>query len=216
MIDLRFVPLAAWPHAPCTKRQSSPFKATWKATLDLLERELKHLRATDTVLQTFYTRAQIDNRGWPKAGMKASGPGVILSFESKPSWDKPNDPNTPLSFPCDQYTELTANVRAIALSLEALRSVDRYGVTRQAEQYRGWAQIAAPAPAFRSKEEAAEFIKDQAGVGWNIYELANDHNTRQTAYRAAAKRLHPDSPETGNHELFVKLQQALAYLEKVG
>jgi hypothetical protein len=35
------------------------------------------------------------------------------------------------------------NVRAIALGLEALRKVDRYGITRRGEQYAGWKALPA-------------------------------------------------------------------------
>lgn len=40
-----------------------------------------------------------------------------------------------LSYPCDTFTTLQDNLRVIALALEALRMVDRYGVTRRGEQY---------------------------------------------------------------------------------
>src|SRR5207245_2884705 len=163
-----------------------------------------YLRAIDIVAQAFYKRDQISNTGWPKAGAQPSSPGVILSFESD---------GKPLSFPCDRYTGITVNVRAIALALEALRAVDRYGVTRHAEQYQAWLRIeAAPLAGFRTKEDAAMFIATQAEVlPQEEYEVSaraivSDPDWRQGKYRVAAKRLHPD--RGGNEELFVKLQQA--------
>src|SRR5579863_10251967 len=54
------------------------------------------------------------------AGAKLRTQGIILTFNSK---------HGPLSYPCDKYSNWQANLRAIALSLEALRAVDRYGVT---------------------------------------------------------------------------------------
>ena len=47
-----------------------------------------------------------------------------------------------------------ANVRAVALTLESLRAVDRYGVSQHGEQYRGWQALpAGDGPT--SKETAA-------------------------------------------------------------
>lgn len=41
---------------------------------------------------------------------------------------------------------LHANLHAIALGLEALRAVDRHGITSSAEQYAGFAQLTAGGP----------------------------------------------------------------------
>ena len=63
-----------------------------------------------------------------------------------------------MSYPCDKYSNWQANLRAIALSLEALRAEDRYGVTRRAEQYKGWAKLLPPNAEFASDIEAAGFL----------------------------------------------------------
>ena len=47
-----------------------------------------------------------------------------------------------LTYATDQYTERQDNVRAIALSLEALRAVERWGVSK-GRQYTGFAQLTA-------------------------------------------------------------------------
>lgn len=72
-----------------------------------------------------------------------------------------------LSYPCDSCDNWQHNVRSIALALQALRAVDRYGVTRRAEQYRGWGKLPAPGEmiGFTSVAAAKEFIAegDQGG-----------------------------------------------------
>lgn len=224
MIDLRFVTLTVWPGAPTAARKNAPFRTSYTKTLDLLEFELKKIDARGIVIAAFYSVDQIRNDGWPRANVNPRDPGVILSFR------KPEGPTflkdgkwfvnvVPLSFPCDTYHHIEHNIHAIALSLEALRAVDRYGVTKRSEQYAGWKQIEAPtAGGFLNMEDAALFIATQAGVGVSndgINNLIVDAATRQTMYRAAARRLHPDAA-SGNHELFVRLQQALALLEKGG
>jgi hypothetical protein len=203
MIDVRFVPLKTWPATPTLTPKPSPFKADWLRTLDLLERELTFLRARDVLIQGFFARDQIRNDGWPKVGAATRSPGIVLSFQSK---------GLPLAFPCDRYDEWQANLRAIALALEALRAVDRYGVTRTAEQYRGWAQIAPPS-AFPTKEAAAEFLANASGSVVSVFSVLHDSALRQQVYRTAAARLHPDQA-TGSHELFVRLQQAMELLGK--
>jgi hypothetical protein len=45
------------------------------------------------------------------------------------------------------------------------------------------------------------------------YQIIGDVGLRQEVYRRAARRLHPDA-QTGNHELFVKLQQANEMLSR--
>ncbi len=207
MIDLRFRPIEAWPCQPARSRRPSPFRAGYVQTLDLLETELQHLRARSIVIQAGFTLKDIRNDGWPKSGARPNQPGVILSFDSR---------NGPLMFPCDTYTDWQANLRAIALSLEALRAVDRYGVTRQAEQYRGWSALPPAATTdppssgdgFASADQAAGVIAEASGL--NLPELQRmilrypEH--LEEAYRRAAQRLHPDAG--GSHEQFIRLQAA--------
>lgn len=213
MIEARFVPIDQWPGARTkpTLRKRNPFRAPYLDTLDLLEYELGLLRAKEIVFQSGFTWAQLRNDGWPRAGETPSDPGIIISFRCGRTDES-------LSFPCDAYAHFQANMRAIGLSLEALRAVDRHGVTRQAEQYRGWAQIEAPRPqSFASTEEAASFIASQAtqepaaDVRELAREILDDPSTRKAAYRQAATFLHPD--KGGSIEMFVRLQEALSRLE---
>jgi hypothetical protein len=223
MIDARFVPITQWPGEKSKTHQNARFRVSYIRTLDLLEAELKHLRAREITVQCFYTHEQMRNDGWPKANQKPSYPGVILSFKAPngPVFYRDGKPMVsivPLSFPCDTYWHLEHNLHAIALSLEALRAVDRYGVTKRAEQYAGWKQIEAPSGyGFASKEEAAMFMATQAQPNdpsehnEQADYILRDADWRNEAYRRAVKRLHPDAG--GDHELFVRLQQAKAMLE---
>lgn len=208
MIQLRFVPIESWPGEKTKYPKSSPFRSRYVQTLDDLETELNHLRAKEIVLQAAIAWGDIRNDGWPKSNAAFRHAGVILTFETKDG--------RPLSFPCDAYSDWQANLRAIALSLEALRAVNRYGVTRRAEQYQGWKRIAPPSDApFSSKEDAARFIAEVAYRGEKFdhpTRLVSDEQLRQYSYRRAAAKLHPDNP-AGSHDAFVKLQAALALLE---
>lgn len=211
MLNARFVPLENWPWkaTPSQRRQTSSFRSSYLKTLDLLEFELEKLHAKEILIQAFFTRDQLRNDSWPKTAAAPKDVGVILSFQS---------PKGPLSFPCDTFNAFDCNLRAIALALQALRAVDRYGVTQNAEQYKGWAQLPAPADQpFKTKDEAASFLATQAytnaGIQMqNVSRIVEFKEERDCAYRIAARRLHPDS-DGGSHELFVRLQAAMRLLE---
>lgn len=199
MIDARFVPIDKWPgeKRKYYSRPDAPFRVTYDKTLTLLERELRHLRATRIVIQGYFRADQIRNDGWPRSSARPSEPGVILGFSGK-SGD--------LSYPCDTYKKYEDNIRAIALSLEALRTVDRYGVTRNNEQYKGWAKLP-PAPEVMKYEDAVHFIALHSGI------IPSTQDRLKDAFRAAARKLHPDSSD-GNHGQFIMLGNAKEVIEK--
>lgn len=208
-----FRPIDKWPGEKTAKRRNSQFKADWKSTLDLLKQELRYLNAGRVVIMVDMPENMIRNDGWPRADAKPNGPGVILSFESK---------HGPLKYPCDTYTDYKSNLRAIALSLEALRAVDRYGVTRRAEQYTGWKAIDAPRTNMAmTAEQAAEFLNrmsmshngsSEASVKYTTPLLMAEKEYVDNAYRMAAKNCHPDTG--GNHEDFTRLQEAKRVLDQ--
>lgn len=189
-MEFTYRPLTAWPGALTAKRQRAKFRAGYKDTLALLDRELRHLGARQVVLQVALTEDQIRLDGRPRAGASPSHPGIVLSFESK---------HGPLSYPCDRFTEWEDNLRAVALSLEALRAVDRYGVTRRAEQYRGWQALPPPAGRRLDVQSAVRLLARLSGLEVRADNLAE-------AYRAAALKAHPD--RGGDAETFALLQEA--------
>lgn len=215
MIDARFVPIEKWPGKQTSSRRTSDFRSTYAQTLDLLEAELRHLNAKGITIQAYFRRQDIRNDGWPRSGApKPSQPGVIVSFIRKLGhYGGPNftwiDDTKEFAFPCDRFTSWEDNLRAIALALEALRKVDRYGVTQSGEQYKGWARLPAPT-AEMTREEAVLFLAGHSGISKDLLNAS----TIVTAYRRAAQKLHPDVPVTGSHELFVRLQKAKEILER--
>jgi hypothetical protein len=203
-MDYTFKPIVEWvgKATPYHQRQRSRFDSTYKQTLVLLERELRHLNAKQIVIQTYHLSTDIRLDGLPKSSARMpQNPGVILSFNSK---------HGALSYPCDTFTRWEDNLRAIALALEALRTVDRYGVTKTGEQYKGWTALP-PAPTTNgnlTESDAGQWIAQHAGATLD-YVLANKDNL-ESAYYLAARKLHPDVG--GNHGDFIKLQQAISLL----
>jgi len=174
----------------------------------LLERELGQLEAENVVLQMAVTDAEIRVDGWIRANARPQHPGVILTFESV---------HGPLSYAVETFTDWQANVRGIALALEALRKVDRYGVTKSGEQYKGWKALPAKAGTTMSARAAANVIVDLS-PGWvgefrdySVDQVLTVRTAFKHCYRAAAKASHPDAG--GSPERFQLLQQAKAVLD---
>jgi len=194
-------PIGEWP-GPLTKRRTaSPFASTLGSTLEVLRRELYNLGAKNVRLQVAIPASQFRLDGYPRASAKQEHPGVILTMDSD---------HGALSYPCDTFTDWPSNLRAIALALEALRKVNRYGVTKRGEQYRGFLAIEATAmPAgFTSVDAAIEYLRSVGGIGLEVAEpLA-------TVLRRAKRRTHPDTG--GDADTFQRVTLAEQYLKQNG
>jgi hypothetical protein len=123
------------PEATYDGTYRSPFTAKWSATVELLAREVRHLRPRQALLELDIAERDFRIDGLPKANARQNSPGVILTLVGTPHGD--------LRYPCHTFHHWEDNVRGIALALEALRKVDRYGVTKRGEQYTGWAALPA-------------------------------------------------------------------------
>lgn len=203
MIEFQFRSIERWPGEPTRSRRRSQFRAGYSQTLKQLERELEHLRAKQVVIQADCSENEIRRDGQLRADARLRGPGVIVSFDC---------PKGSLSFPCDMFTDWQDNLRAIALGLEALRAVDRYGVTKRAEQYKGWAKLGGPSDAngFASALDAARFM---ATLNFRAEMILSSGDIFRTAYRDAALRMHPDR-NNGSDAAFKRLQAAREILER--
>lgn len=187
----------AGPVTPTGSRRSRyTFRAGWTDSLTLLEHELDHLDARRVVVEADFREGDLRIDGMPRANARQPEfPGVRLAFDSR---------HGSLAYATDAYEFWQHNVRAIALSLEALRAVDRYGVTKRAEQYTGWKAIGSgpgtPMPSgSMSTDEAAAFLRDQSSLPPSAELRAH--------YRLLALRWHPDR-DSGDPAKFLRLQQA--------
>ncbi|TDD37837.1 hypothetical protein E1287_07195 [Actinomadura sp. KC06] len=201
-------PLTVWTDPVTSPRRSSGvFRASWKSTLDLLQREAGLLGADLVVLQVDAGKADIRQDGMLRARAHVEFPGVVVSFSSD---------HGPLRYAADTYQQewggalpaWQANVRAIALTLEALRAVDRYGVTRRAEQYVGFRALPAAEGGFASSDDAVRWMRDQASP----HAKDADTATPNGLYRFLAKQLHPDTGGTADD--WERLDQARRLLKE--
>lgn len=202
----KFRPIQQWPGAQTRDRRHSPFSAKWDKTLALLDRELSQLGSKNVVIQVALEERDIRLDGYPRANARPDHPGVIVSLDSAYG---------PLSYPCDTFHDWKDNLRAIALALESLRAVDRYGVTKRGEQYTGWKQLdGRPTPTKMTATEAADFVAKCADPNGQIPGLAQvllSGRMVEATYINAAKKTHPDTG--GTTEDFQRLQEAKRVLE---
>jgi len=199
---MKVAPIREWPGELTRNRSRSLFKAGLTDTLQLLEREIWHLTDTRTQRESGELLIAIPAGdlwrldGRPRAHAVAEHPGVIFSLDSK---------HGHLSYPCDTFTTWQDNLRAIALALEALRKVDRYGVTKRGEQYRGFLAIEATgAPAGFASTEAA---RDWLTGSWPA-------DTLRSSLRRAQRDAHPD--HGGDAATFQRVSLAEAKLREAG
>lgn len=76
--------------------------------------------------------------GDPHRALKRCHPDVGGNHEDFVALQAATDPSRRLVYATDACEDWRHNVRSIALGLEALRAVDRYGITRKGEQYAGF------------------------------------------------------------------------------
>jgi hypothetical protein len=200
-IAFRHASLTHWPRKFTTNRRRSAFDSSYSQTLDLLGRELNRLDAKNVVLQVALEPRDIRLDGLPRADARSpKHPGVILSFGSK---------HGPLSYACDAFVRWECNLRGIALTLERLRMADLYGVTQSGEQYKGWAALPDPDAPVNTAAGSADFLARHGAI--EAARVLASPNHFQAAYRAAARRLHPDAG--GDTAQFQKLQEAQRILK---
>ncbi|MCU1677693.1 MAG: hypothetical protein JWM93_2451 [Frankiales bacterium] len=205
-LNYQFRPLGAWTEGNTKNRRGAhTFKASWLSTLDLLERELGYLDAKHIVLQADFTESDLRNDGMPRANARQpQHPGVRVAFDSK---------HGPLTYATDAYERVygfglqgwQANVRAIALGLEALRAVDRYGVTKRGEQYTGWAALPPATAMGPGMSVAAAWDHLVAMAGLTPSEAADRKRTH--VHRLARAAAHPDR-NGGDREDWDLVEQA--------
>lgn len=197
---LTVVPLddKTWPgpFTPDNERAGSPFRASWDTVLADLDREVD-LTASDgrthtpAVLEVPFskTRLYADGTGVHRDAANARHPGVALSFDI--------DDVGPVRFACDQYRyggpgrlrDWQSNVRAIVLTLEALRAVDRHGAAKTGQQYRGFAELGAGTPMGAGMDRDVAIGVIAGAIEWSADEVRAD---TAKACRLALRAVHPD------------------------
>jgi hypothetical protein len=180
----------------------------WKSTLQLLEAEVLQLELDGLVIIEIGAAdwdMRTDRTG-PLAKAPVSHPGAVISFESRL--------HGPLRWATDAYEAKywgdppgwQANVRAVALTLSALRAIDRWGVAKSGQQYTGWKALPAGGGlTFPSADAAVRWMRENQPKGFI-------GDTARELYRALARRWHEEGSDP-DPEKWERLQAARLLLQ---
>lgn len=198
-------PIGQWPgfETPAHKRRRSQFATSFSAIMKLLERELWHLGGRNAVIEIDCRPQDFRLDGGLRANARPQGPRVIVSCDTR---------HGPMRLPCDTFTKHEDNLYAIALTLEKLRAIDRYGVTVKGEQYRGFTAIPATTSVTTKVNAAWDLLYSTVGKARGGVEMIRqeddylDRNEANSLYREAAMYAHPDAG--GSDELMAAVNRA--------
>lgn len=161
-----------------------------QATQNLIA-ELKRLKVySDFIISTNLKYRKDDGLPYSKQAQPADK-GVAVYFNLPDDTGKERE----MVVACDSFTRIECNIHAIALTIEALRAIERYGSSQLLQM------------AFSGFKAIAQYATAPA---WNtVLELPEDSTPEliTTQYKALAMRYHPDRP-TGNADKFVSIQRA--------
>jgi len=157
-----------WPEGwkRCRAPIQSRFKTGFGAARVQLSKEIARMGGTNVVIST---NVPLRNDGMPRASAgEPKDAGVAVYFRLK---DKD------MVFACDKYHYTRDNIYSIAKTIEALRSIERWGASDMMERaFAGFKQL----PSGRPWWEVLD-VREHAG-----FEEA------RAAYRSRAMRMHPD------------------------
>ncbi len=204
------------PETPkASRRPSSVFKVSWRQVLHSLDDETAKIGLAGPVIieigvQDYDIRQ--DRQGLLSGAGRPYHPGAVVSFESKK--------HGPMRYATDAYDSQPghgsasllpwqANVRAVTLTLEALRGIARWGVASSGQQYAGWAALPAGGRVtFPSADAALRWMMTRVPEG-----TAPAASAREL-YRVLAAKLHPDAAGSGaDPEDWDRLQSARLLLQ---
>ena len=166
-----------WPKTEASRRESGAFRCTLPSALKKLQDEVRLLGGKGLILSSNYTLGAAN----------PADPGVVAYFQHDA---------VPIAIPCDRWARIEANVQAIALTVEAMRGMNRWGAKHMLRaMFQGFRAL----PAAKTQRQ-----------WWEVLGVAAHTCTEDVhaAYRAAAKRAHPDSG--GSTEAMAEINEAMA------
>ena len=174
-----------WPAGVARARvqQPSPFSKNPDKIRQALEGEVGRLGASSPVLSCNLKMRQ-DGRPYATDRGLVHDPGVALYFAYRGKQH---------CMACDRYEAVYDNMHALALTIEALRGIERWGSSEmQARTFQGFGALPPP------EEPWHEILQVRADSPLEVAEAA---------YKALAKRAHPDAG--GDPALMGKLNRAI-------
>jgi len=173
----------AWPigRPRASSRDRSQFKTTLGRAIADVSGEVRRLGGSSLVISS---NLELRRDGLPYADSRVpADPAVAVYFTLK---------KKPMCFACDRWNRVEENMRAIALTIGALRGIERWGSGSMLEQaFSGFAALPAP---------------EQP---WQVLGVKHDSSRAEieTAYKRLASENHPDRP-AGDAEKMARINRA--------
>jgi hypothetical protein len=186
-LEYEIRPLGVWPGQRTLSRKRSAFKIVESKVLQHLQREIRHLWGKQVVFRLAVREQDIRQDGMLRANARPTDPGVILEFTAERLKDKPR-----LLYRCDTFTNWWHNLSAIARALEALRMVDRYGVTPTGEQYAGFKALPITTEPTMDVSTAASRVAAYTS-DLSSRDVISSADSARRAIRVAIAKTHPDA-----------------------
>lgn len=164
------------------------FKTSFAKARDYCLSEIRRLGGTETIISTnIPLKKGTDVPYSMEWGKTIPDPGVAVYFKRK---------GKEMCFACDCWVHVQDNMHAIAMTINALRGVARWGTGDMMEA------------AFRGFMALPE--KTGGITWWTVLGTAHNATEEQVsdAYRVLAKKFHPDVPGTGDPEKWMEIRQA--------
>lgn len=200
-----------WAPRPDTspRRSRWAFKATLGQTMTLLRREVAQLDGDNVLIGGEWRESQLRMDGGFRGGSPVvpAHPGIEVSFDSRVGR---------VVLATDVCVDWQHNLRSIALGLEALRAVDRYGCSSRGQQYAGFRALPSGTGGAGAPDtmEAAKHVLVEI-VGGDIRAIAGMRSDAwQRVVREALRKTHPDTG--GNATVFGHVQAAARILRSAG
>ena len=170
-----------WPKTDPHRRKEAKFKQTLASALSNLKSECARIGGKNLVLSSNYT---LGNE-------RPTESGVVAYF----TLEAQN-----IAIPCDRWRRVEHNVQAIALTIEAMRGMERWGAKHMiTAMFTGFRALPAPG------EGTGIDPRKVLGLA-PMLELTEDRIT--AAFRSQSKIYHPDVPGTGNADKWRELREA--------
>ncbi len=188
-----------------TKSRGRPqFQAMFARDRDSVIRQLQRRQASNIVITS---DLPVRNDGLPYANASCSDPGIAVWWVEK---------GHERVMACDRWQHITFNLRAVEMSLQAIRGLDRWGASEMVERaFAGFAalppgngaEVVPPPPSKRSWREVI-------GGAWHLPELtpAELLSLARVRHRNAIKQHHPDAG--GDPAIAAELNAALDEAER--
>lgn len=168
----------SWPKTETNKKEDGRFKQTLAGALNNLKNECTRLGGKNLVLSSNYTLGC----------ERPAEPGVVAYFQLE---------EANIAIPCDRWKLVEHNVQAIALTIEAMRGMERWGAKHMiTAMFTGFKAL----PQKGSGMDPYVVLKLPLGKEVTEAEIT-------AAYKRRAKEVHPDVPG-GSEEQWREVREA--------